>query len=319
MTVPEATPEVINPDDTSTDAEHGQLYSIGDAVIELQRQFPDVTHSSLRFLEREGFLQPYRTAGGHRKFRASDIERVRTIKEWQAQRLSLDDIRRRLVVMENMPSARQLQDRFLDAGLAGRGDEAFMTILNADEAGFPLVGTFRDVICPVLKRIGDGWADGSVSVAQEHELSELTRDLVAELGARHAMPPRGTLSVVSACVEGELHELGLRMISGLLRQRGIRVHFLGADVPTTFLVDAVRRREPDGVVLSVTIEDNRPAVIDAVKTIRDEIRSDKRPVIFVDRHHQSGNDYEPDFGVIELNRLPIDAVVAAIAELETRV
>lgn len=257
------------------------LYSIGKTVAELQRYFPDVSHSSLRFLEREGLLEPHRTEGGHRKFRASDIERVRTIKEWQLQHLSLGEIRQRLEVMDRMPSSEQIWRRYLDLALEGRIEEAAMVILNADEAGLPLVETYQDVLAPALVELGKKWAEGTAKVGQEHEVSELTRDLIADLSARHAGRGEEEFAVVAACVHGELHDLGLRMVSGLLRQRDVRVHFLGASVATTFLVESVIMRQPDAVVLSVTIDQNRPALLDAIRALRNAVPRQMQPVIVV--------------------------------------
>lgn len=270
----------------SSDSKHqasqpGILYSIGGAVAELQRYFPDVSHSSLRFLEREGLLEPYRTEGGHRKFRASDIERVRTIKEWQGQHLSLEEIRQRLEIMDRMPTADLLSRHYLDLALEGRVEEAATVILNADEAGFPLLTMFQDVFAPALVRLGQGWVDGTVTVGQEHEVSELTRDLVADLSARHAGRGQDKLTVLAACVEGEMHELGLRMVSGLLRQRGVRMHFLGANVATSFLVESVMMREPDAVVLSITLDANRESLQNAIRALRRSIPPQVQPIVVV--------------------------------------
>ena len=268
-------------DQKGQSSQPGVLYSIGGAVSELQRYFPDVSHSSLRFLEREGLLEPYRTEGGHRKFRASDIERVRTIKEWQSQHLSLGEIRQRLEIMDRMPTAEQLSAHFLELALEGRIEEAATVILNADEAGFPLLAMFQDVFAPALVDLGSRWADGSVTVGQEHEVSELTRDLVADLSARHAGRGQDSLTVLAACVEGEQHELGLRMVSGLLRQRGVRMHFLGASVATSFLVESVMMREPDAVVLSLTLDRNRPALTEAIRALRNAMPPQAQPIVVV--------------------------------------
>ena len=91
-----------------SDHEPAGLLPIGRVVAELQRAHPDVTHSSLRFLEREGLLVPTRTPGGHRLYSRHDLDRIRQIKAWQAQRLSLDEIRRRLAALHAL-------------GFAGRG------------------------------------------------------------------------------------------------------------------------------------------------------------------------------------------------------
>ena len=46
-------------------------------------------------LEREGLLTATRTPGGHRLYAPHDVERIRQIKAWQAQRLSLEQIHQR--------------------------------------------------------------------------------------------------------------------------------------------------------------------------------------------------------------------------------
>jgi MerR family transcriptional regulator, light-induced transcriptional regulator len=273
----------------------------------------------LRFLEREGLLEPYRTEGGHRKFRASDIERVRTIKEWQSQHLSLEDIRQRLSVMDRMPPPDQLRDRFLNVALAGRVEEAASTILNMDDAGYPLIRTFRDVLTPALVRLGEGWANGSITVGQEHEVSELTRDLIADLSVRHAAPGREGFSVVAACVQGEMHELGLRMVSGLLRQRGVRVHFLGANVPIPFLVESVLMRKPDAVLLSITLDEHRPSLDRSIEALRDSVPSQVQPVTVVGRQFiDSPVDPESPGDVRLLEGRDLDDVINEICRLPHR-
>lgn len=267
--------------DMPHDTDPSRLYSIGSAVAELQRSFPDVTHSSLRFLEREGLLEPVRTDGGHRKFRASDLERIRTIKEWQAQHLSLEEIRHRLEIMGQMMAPGEVWPRYLELALEGRIHEAASLILNMDDAGYPLVTMFQEVLSPALIELGDRWAAGTATVGQEHEVSELTRDLISDLTGRHAGRIRDDFSVLAACVEGELHELGLRMVFGLLRQRGVLVHFLGANVPTAFLVESVLMRQPEVVLLSASLEPSRPGLTRAVEALLRNVPLAVRPEIAV--------------------------------------
>ncbi|OGO29038.1 MAG: hypothetical protein A2W33_00560 [Chloroflexi bacterium RBG_16_52_11] len=63
-----------------------KYYVIGETLAQLQAEFPDLTLSSLRFLEKEGLLQPQRTQGGHRLYSEEDIARIRLIKRLQSQR-----------------------------------------------------------------------------------------------------------------------------------------------------------------------------------------------------------------------------------------
>jgi DNA-binding transcriptional MerR regulator len=53
--------------------------SIGEVLVLLQEEFPDVTISKIRFLEAQGLLDPERSPSGYRKFRDADIERIRWI------------------------------------------------------------------------------------------------------------------------------------------------------------------------------------------------------------------------------------------------
>lgn len=231
------------------------LVPIGAAVETLKDEYPDVSHSSLRFLEREGLVVPTRTPGGHRLYSQADIHRIRQIKAWQEQRLSLDEISRRLESLSEIVPPTQLAATFLDHGLAGNLREARRVIFEASEFGLPFSTLLMDVITPALRDLGDRWATGAASVAQEKEVSALANELIAELTLRHVndlADERG--SVVAACVDDEEHELGLRIIAALLRKDQISVHFLGTSVAPEFLVDSVRLRNPHVVLLSATLD-----------------------------------------------------------------
>jgi len=68
-------------------------YTISQVAEMLDSEFPDLTISSLRFLEKEGLVTPERTAGGHRRYTQADVERVRFIKEMQRRFFPLSLIR----------------------------------------------------------------------------------------------------------------------------------------------------------------------------------------------------------------------------------
>lgn len=53
--------------------------SIGVVLDLLRSEFPDVTHSKIRFLEAEGLVTPERTPSGYRRFTAYDCARLRFI------------------------------------------------------------------------------------------------------------------------------------------------------------------------------------------------------------------------------------------------
>ena len=241
--------------------------SIGVVVDRVRQQHPSVTASSLRFLEREGLITPERTPGGHRLYSQADVNRVLQIKTWQEQRLSLDQIRERLGERDRLPHPLDLADGFLRLILEARFAEARSLVLHADTLGMPLGTIFSSVLQPVLFEVGRRWEHGQMLVAQEKETSELVRDLIAELSQRHDATREDGPAIVAGCIAGERHELGLRMLSGLLRARGCRVHYLGADVDHEFLIEAVTLRHPDALLLSVKLAPNVEQVKVAVERL----------------------------------------------------
>ncbi len=59
------------------------LSSIGEVIVQLRDEFPDISISKIRFLESHGLLNPQRTASGYRKFSVVDIEHLRYILRMQ--------------------------------------------------------------------------------------------------------------------------------------------------------------------------------------------------------------------------------------------
>lgn len=262
-------------------ASNGELKPIGWVVEQLSREYPDITHSSLRFLEREKLVEPERTPGGHRLYSKRHVERIRRIKEWQKERLSLDEIRERLAAADQLDPPEELAERFLTLAVAGDLPAAQQVILEADELGMPLISIFEEIIKPALYDLGDRWQEGQLSVGQEKEISAMARDLIAELSLRHAAPRRHPHVIVAACVPGEYHELGLRMVAGVLQSLGYIVHYLGPNVDPEFLVERIRRRQPHVVLLTATRDEQLPNVERTVEAIRHEVSPDEMPAIVV--------------------------------------
>jgi DNA-binding transcriptional MerR regulator len=245
------------------------LIPIGAVVAELQKLHPDLTQSSLRFLEREGLVEPHRSAGGHRLYSAADVQRIRQIKEWQARRLSLAEIRSLLEIQQHARTAPTLRESVLDLFLQGRTREAQMALLTADEQGaIDLPAMFREIITPMLIDVGLRWETGEMQVSQEKEISEATREVIVELSLRHRSRLGNGPVIVAATVLGELHELGLRMTCGVLGAAGYQVVFLGANVAAKFLVEAVIRHHPAIVLLSSGSDLSFPAVDEAIRSIQ---------------------------------------------------
>ena len=120
-------------------------------------------------------------------------------------------------------------------------------------AGLPAPLILSRVIAPAMYEVGRRWEECGLSVADEHLATAACHQLLA-LVYEHLLVarPRSRSRVLLAGVQGELHSLGLRMAADVLEGAGYDVAYLGADVPSDALIDAVTRFQPALVGLTAT-------------------------------------------------------------------
>ncbi|MDP9329562.1 MAG: MerR family transcriptional regulator [Actinomycetota bacterium] len=96
--------------------------SIGEVLVSVKAEFPDITISKIRFLEAEGLIEPERTPSGYRKFYVQDVEKLRSILRMQRDEyLPLKVIKERLLKQVADEAADDLGD---GERSASGGDEA---------------------------------------------------------------------------------------------------------------------------------------------------------------------------------------------------
>ena len=72
------------------------------------------------------------------------------------------------------------------------------------------------LVAPAMHRIGDLWRAGELTVADEHLASRTVIDALARIQPAFIRgAPKGRTAVIG-CVEGELHEIGLRAAASVL-------------------------------------------------------------------------------------------------------
>ena len=147
----------------------------------------------------------------------------------------------------------QLADRFYDALVTGE-DRLAQRRLERLGAGVPFIELCARVVAPALRRIGDDWAAGDVTIAVEHRASAICERLIAPLAARQPTGrPRGV--AVTATPPGERHGLPALMAAGSQREDHWLVQHLATDLPA----DEVGRLADDVaarlIVLSAVTDD----------------------------------------------------------------
>ncbi len=146
-----------------------------------------------------------------------------------------------------------LRDDYREAVQLGMPVAAERAVRDAIDAGMSELEIDDEIITPAMRFVGDRWAAGDLTVAQEHLATSISFRVIALQHERFRVSQRraGT-RVLLAALEGELHVLGLEMAASGLLHAGYDVRMLGADVPTTELGDAIRQHRPAVVGFTTT-------------------------------------------------------------------
>ena len=215
---------------------------------------------TLRAWERRyGLVRPRRTPKGHRLYTQHDIELINRIVDLLEQGIPISRVPQALqssVDPAPAPASDEgwgLQvERMLEA--TGRFNEpALNAVYNEALALYPVDVVTQRLVLPVLERLGERWQRDEGGVAEEHFFGTFLRN---KLGARfHHMGNRvDGRTLVTACLPGERHEVGLMLFSLSAAERGYRLVQLGPDMPLAELHVASRRAGAAAVVLSGSID-----------------------------------------------------------------
>ena len=232
-----------------------------------------LTADVLRAWERRyGLPMPQRTPGGHRLYSAYDIETIKWLKARLEEGLSISRAVQawneiagagRDPLQAGPPPAspslpvhpetalsqiEQYRGEWLEAGMSfdeRRADQ----VLNQAFAVYPVETVATQILQAGLSQIGDDWFNEQASVQQEHFISAMAmRRLNALLTA--APPPVKRLSVLIGAPSNEWHSFPVLLLSLLLRRSGVRVVYLGVDLPVERMEESATVIQPGLVILA---------------------------------------------------------------------
>ena len=114
--------------------------------------------------------------------------------------------------------------------------------------GVKVIDLCERVIAPALRRIGEEWAAGELTIAAEHRASAICERLIAPRLHQPAGRPRGI--AITATPPAERHSLPALMAAACLREDRWLVHHLAADLPVADVIDLAVDVGANLVVLS---------------------------------------------------------------------
>ncbi len=128
---------------------------------------------------------------------------------------------------------------------------------------------FDKILRPVMYKIGEDWANNTISIATEHVASNVAQTLVKIIMDK--VSSNTNKKKILVCVPlGEEHHLGCDVLETYLSIKGFKVYNIGTSIPTESILSFIEYNKPDIVLVSITLEDNISAGQRLVKKIKDQ-------------------------------------------------
>ena len=210
-----------------------------------------VSNATVKRWESAGLLKSERTSGGHRRFRVEEIARFQRKQGLGLKHFHGDEsiftakLRRDAKIFSGSP--------FFQSLLAGCEEGAANLLIDEYLREKPLTKIFDESVCPAMRRIGELWRDGEITVTQEHLATRTASSAFQKL--RSILPAFETTGELAMCcaVENDFHELPTHLTQIVLENEGWEVINFGANTPLYALTEEVQRHKPKVVCIAATI------------------------------------------------------------------
>lgn len=223
---------------------------------------------------RHQLVNPVRSASGQRLYSQSNLDQINEILRLLEKDIPISQVQHVLADSYKLPvsveniSWQVFQNEMLAA--TQRFDErALLETYNETLGLFGISEVTDQLLIPVLKTLGEQWAEGKTLVAEEHFFQLFVRN---KIGARfhHQQHRRYQYRIVTACFSKEQHELGLLLFSLYARENNVDVIMLGTDIPIEEMAEVSRRGKCEAIVFSggfgVDLAESLPKLKALIKT-----------------------------------------------------
>jgi DNA-binding transcriptional MerR regulator len=210
--------------------------------------------------QRYSFLKPQRTDTNIRYYNNEELKKILNIsllnkygyKISHIDRMSEPEINEKIIALNH---ALAQQERIINELIQAMVDmdiHAFEQVLSDHIRHRGIEKTINQIIFPFMERIGVLWMTGHINPAQEHLISNIIRQKII-VGIESAVSHvRSSKTGLLFLPEGEFHELGLLFIHYLLKNRGVNVLYLGANVPIDDIDYVIKAKKPDFLYTHLT-------------------------------------------------------------------
>ncbi len=214
----------------------------------------------------------YMTA--YRYLRTGQLVARREAGEWRVRSQDLDAFTRPAAARgtRGKPRWAQHAHRLRDRLVTGDEAGAWQVLERALVGGAEPQELYVRVLGPALREVGDGWAEGRLTVEDEHRATAVATRIIGRMGPRFARPGRHRGTVIVGAVPGDSHALPVAMLADVLRGERYEVFDLGGSTPLESFVSAGAQADNlIAVGLSASTQDGLAAAAEVIAVLHAEL------------------------------------------------
>ncbi len=224
------------------------------SIKDLERLTGIKAHTIRIWEKRYGIVDPSRTDSNIRWYNDEDLKKLLNVsilnrhgfKISRIASLTKNQITQKIMEVVRPESDYLSQIESLVVSMIELNEDRFERILNQSIMKIGFEETLYYVVYPFFEKIGLLWQTGTINPAQEHFISNLIRmKLCVAIDSLPAVTDPKAKKMVLFLPEWELHEIGLLTYYYIARKSGIKVIYLGQNVPYRDLVSVGETLKPD--------------------------------------------------------------------------
>lgn len=197
--------------------------------------------------------------------------------------------------IDTSTSVGKLADAYTRELIRGNRKIAAEMVHKAVAEGMSIKSIYLDVFQSSQYEIGRLWVTNQISVATEHYCSAATQSIMSQLYPYLFTTRRIGKKMVAACVGGELHEIGIRMVADFFEMDGWDTYYLGANSPADSILKAVDEYNAELICLSAAMPYHLRLVKETISQIRSNQTGKKVKIMIGGRAFNSQNDPSSTF------------------------
>ncbi len=210
--------------------------------------------------QRYNFLKPQRTDTNIRYYSNEELKTILNIallnkygfKISHINKMDFGEINQKLVTLSHQQAQQERIVNQLISNMIDLDLDLFEELLNQQIEAKGIDKVINEVVFPFLEKIGILWVTNNVNPAQEHLVTNIIRQKLIVGIDTTVSQVKSEKTALLFLPEGEFHELGLLYVYYLLKNRGLKVLYLGAHVPLADLEFIVKAKKPDYIYTHLT-------------------------------------------------------------------